>query len=137
MATQVLAGSIELAPTLENLFGPATMDPERPYNGQPWTSAGTRGQTEIKGITFRDLSDAFIRAFIISHPYYQDGTLIPLEPNATLIDEAHKGRAAKLNGNSVFSLVGDIDPIAVSQNLGCEVEKLMGIYPNCKIDKVD
>lgn len=112
------------------------MNRDRPYTGQPWTDTGKRGSTEVKGITFRDIRDCFIRAYIISHPYYvydevkRECTLIRQEPNATLIDEANKGIHAKLNGSDVFSLVGDIDPIAVSQNLGCEIEKIMGIFPN-------
>ena len=106
------------------------MRPDRPYNGQPHTSTGMRGATEIKGITFRDLRDCFIRAYILSHSHYKDGTLEEVQPNAALRDEANKGVFAAISENDVFTLVGGIDPIAVSQNLACEVEKMMGIYPN-------
>lgn len=112
------------------LEGPKCMNRDRPYNGQPWTNNGIRGSTQIAGLTFRDIRDCYIRAFIISHPYYHEGTLQRLEPNATLIDEANKGEKAQLNGNDLFSLIGDIDPIAVSQNLSCEIERVMGIFPN-------
>lgn len=131
---------------IDSLEGSKTMDPDRPYDGQSHTHMGNRGKTEVKGLTMRDIRDCFIRAFIISHPYYfydevnREFTLIRQEPNATLIDEANKGIYAKLNGNDVYNLVGDIDPIAVSQNLGCEIEKMMGIFPNLPrtilIDKI-
>lgn len=122
------------------------MDPNRPYNGQSHTHHGVRGQAEVKGLTMRDIRDCFIRAFIISHSYYvydeikRECTLIRQEPNATLIDEANKGIHAKINDNDIYNLVGDIDPIAVSQNLTCEIEKMMGIFPNLPktilIDKI-
>lgn len=103
---------------------------DRPYNGQPHTCTGIRGATEIKGITFRDLRDCFIRAFILSHDHYKSGTLELLQPNATLRDEAVKGESACLCEQDVYKLAGSIDPIAFVQNLGCEVEMIMGIYPN-------
>jgi hypothetical protein len=120
----------DLKATIAGLEGESSMDRNRPYTGQPWTGTGERGKTEIKGITFRDLRDAFIRAFIISHPVYQRGTMIPLQPNYDLSLEAQAGTEAKLNGNDLFRLVDDCDPIAVAQNLSCEIEKLMGIFPN-------
>lgn len=78
----------------------------------------------------RDLRDCFIRAFILSHQHYKNGTLELIQPNATLRDEANKGQDATLCEQDVYQLIGGIDPIALSQNLGCEVEKAMGIYPN-------
>lgn len=108
----------------------ANMQRDRPYSGQPHTTTGVRGATEIKGITFRDLRDCFIRAFIMSHEYNVPGTVDRLEPNATLIDEAHKGPNAALASGDVYTLKGDFDPIAVAQNLSCEVERIMGIFPN-------
>ena len=106
------------------------MQRDRPYNGQPHTDSGIRGATEIKGITFRDLRDCFIRAFILSHEHYKSGTMEEIQPNAALRDEAGNGEAAALCENDVYALVGGIDPIAVVQNLTCEIEKIMGIYPN-------
>jgi hypothetical protein len=86
----------------------ASLDPTRPYDGQPHTDTGERGRTEIKGITFRDLRDAFIRAC-----YESSG--LPMEQWP----------------GSVYDLPWrDMDIIAVSQNLSCNVEKMMGIYPN-------
>lgn len=86
----------------------ATLDPSRPYDGQPHTDTGERGKTEIKGITFRDLRDCFVRAC-----YESSGLPIEEWPG------------------SVYNLPWpDMDIIAVSQNLTCNVEKAMGIYPN-------
>lgn len=113
-----------------SIEGPKLMHRERPYNGQPHTTLGVRGQTEIKGLTFRDLRDCYIRGFIISHDYYKPGTLERWEPNATLIDEAKKGVKAQLNGNDVYGLEGNIDPMAVEKNTSLEIERIMGIYPN-------
>lgn len=107
----------------------ADMRRDRPYDGQPHTSTGVRGSTEIRGITFRDLRDCFIRAFIKSHSAYSR-SLEVIEPNMTLCREADKGEHAFISENDVYRLVGDIDPIAVAQNLACEVEKMMGIFPN-------
>lgn len=103
---------------------------DRPYNGQPHTCTGTRGATEIKGVTFRDLRDCFIRAYIHSHSVYKPGTLEEVQPNMTLIREADKGENAAISEDDVYKLSGDIDPIALAQNLGCEIEKAMGIFPN-------
>lgn len=95
----------------------------RPYTGQPWTDTGIRGATEIRGITFRDLRDAYIRAMCLS-----SGGGSPKD--AALYDEANKGELATLSAADVFTIDADLDPIAVFQNLSCEVEKLMGIWPN-------
>lgn len=103
---------------------------DRPYSGLPHTCTGERGSTEIRGITFRDLRDCFVRAFIQSHAVYKSGSLEPVQPNFALSREAEKGENACLCEGDVYSLKGDIDPIAVVQNLCCEVEKIMGIYPN-------
>ena len=106
------------------------MQPDRPYNGQPHTSTGQRGSQKLFNVTMRDVRDCFIRAYILSHSHYKDGTIEELQPNAALRDEANKGINAAICENDVYTLVGSIDPIAVAQNLGCELEKLMGIYPN-------
>jgi len=103
----------------------ANMDRNRPYNGQPWTTTGTRGSTEIKGITFRDLRDCFIRAaFQCSHH---------LHPH--LYEQAQLGEKANLSAQDMYGWDLDkLDPIAWSQQLGIEVEKMMGIYPNVPKD---
>jgi len=85
-----------------------TLDRERPYDGQLWTDTGERGRTEIRGITFRDLRDCFIRACF----------------NSSSLDP-------KDYPKSVYDLDWEnIDIIAVEQNMSCWVEKYMGIFPN-------
>lgn len=86
----------------------AHLDPSRPYDGQPHTDMGKRGKTEVKGITFRDLRDCFVRAC------YDSSGLPAEEWPGTIYDLPWE----------------DMDIIAVSQNLSCWVEKYMGIYPN-------
>lgn len=94
---------------------------DRPYDGQAHTDAGKRGQTQISGITFRDLSDAFLRAAFLSA--YRDAP--------AGYAEACKGENAVLTWNDLYDLdLSNIDPRAWSQNLSCEVERLMGIFPN-------
>lgn len=122
----------QLTAAIDHLGADHNMRPVRPYDGQPWTVKGIRGSTQVVGLTMRDISDCYLRAFILSHPYFKDGTMEKLQPNATLIDEANKGENAVLCSNDLYSLVGNTDPIAISQNLGCEIEKMMGIFPNIK-----
>lgn len=94
---------------------------DRPYSGQPWTDTGIRGSTEIKGITFRDLRDAFMRAI-----FHASGDLHP-----HLYDEAMKGEHACICPADLYGWdFNKLDPMAISQNLSCEVERLMGIWPN-------
>lgn len=104
-------------------FYDVSMRRDRPYSGQAHTVSGVRGATEIKGITFRDLRDCYIRAMCQS-----SGAMTP--GDAALYDEAEKGEGAALCSNDVFRIEADLDPIAVCQNLACEIEKLMGIFPN-------
>lgn len=85
-----------------------TMFPDRPYDGQPHTDTGERGAVEVKGLTFRDLRDCYVRAC------FRSSGLGPEQWPGTLYDLPWS----------------DIDPLAVFQNLSCEIEKVMGIYPN-------
>jgi hypothetical protein len=81
---------------------------DRPYDGQPHTDEGIRGATEVRGITMRDLKDCFVIGAFESAP----------------VDRADWP-------NDVFGLPWDqMDPMAVVQNMLCNVEKRMGIYPN-------
>ena len=98
-------------------FNEINMRRDRPYNGQPHTDTGERGKTEIKGITFRDLHDCYIRAVCLA------------STNEALSNEAQKGEHAVLCENDVYEAGGQ-DRMAVCQNLCCEIERLMGIYPN-------
>jgi len=98
-----------------------SMDRTRPYNGQEHTHHGTRGKTEVKGITMRDIRDAYVRAWFLSSYH--------IHPEKYA--EACKGPEANLCETDLFGWnLDDVDPVAVAQNLACEIEKLMGIYPN-------
>ncbi len=86
----------------------AHLDPSRPYDGQMHTTYGTRGAQEVHGITMRDVQDAFVRAC-----YESSGLLIEQWPG------------------SIYDLPWqEMDILAVGQNLGVNLEKAMGIYPN-------
>lgn len=94
---------------------------DRPYNGQPHTDTGQRGATEVKGVTFRDLRDCYIRAWMLASHHI----------NPAKYHEAQKGENAVLCEQDLFGWdLNQCDPIAVFQNFSCEVERLMGIYPN-------
>lgn len=98
-----------------------SMRRDRPYNGQPHTDTGTRGATEVSGITFRDLRDCFIRAAFLS----------AYDQRPAHYEQALRGEYATLCENDLYALDWNkLDPMAVVQNLYCEVERLMGIYPN-------
>jgi hypothetical protein len=85
-----------------------TLFRDRLYDGQPHTDTGERGRQEVHGVTMRDLRDCFIRGC------YESSGLAPSEYPST-----------------VYKLPWDqMDPMAVIQNMLCNVEKLMGIYPN-------
>lgn len=101
----------------------------RPYNGDPWTINGTRGSTIVSGLTLRDIQDCFIRAFIIAQPIIDEAGSV-MEVNFGRYTEAMKGENAQLNVNDIFDEHGDTDPTALVRNLSCEIEKMMGIYPN-------
>lgn len=108
-------------------FHDHNMRRDRPYNGQPHTDTGIRGATEIKGITFRDLRDCFIRAVLLS----TGAGVIGGKDMRPLYEEACKGEQATLCENDLYGFNLDaLDPIAVCQNLSCEVERAMGIFPN-------
>jgi len=95
-----------------------SMKRDRPYNGQNHTDFGERGRAEVHGITFRDLRDCFIRAVgQASGP-------------GKLYNESEKGEDAVINENDIYKVSSEVDIIAVQQCLCCEVEKIMGIFPN-------
>ena len=119
-----------ISEALDHLGGDINMRRDRPYSGQPHTDSGIRGSQLVVGLTMRDIKDAFIRAVIISHPTIKDETVKDIQPNRTLYEEAKKGPNACICENDVYTLKGNADMLAVGQNLTCELERLMGIYPN-------
>ena len=103
------------------MAGPKSMKRDRPYDGQPHTFYGERGRTQVKGLSIRDIEDCLIRAILLSAH--------PLVPES--YEEALKGEDAELNSNDLYGFdLDQLDPVAVMQNLACEIERLMGIYPH-------
>ena len=126
----IIPDNMSLEAMLDHMGSDTSMQRGRPYNGQLHTTTGKRGEEMIRNITFRDVRDCFIRGYILAHPRYVDGTIDKIEPNYTLSEEARKGQKAAICDNDIYTLKGDIDAIAVWQNMACEIEKLMGIFPN-------
>jgi hypothetical protein len=108
-------------------FNDHNMERTRPYSGQLHTDHGERGRTEIRGITFRDLRDCFIRAIFLS----TGAMTISGKDMRPYYEEACKGEKAALCENDLYGWdLNQLDPIAIAQNLSCEVERIMGIFPN-------
>ena len=98
---------------LDEMGAHCNMTRSRSYSGQPHTIEGIRGSRQIQGISLRDLRDCYIRAFCLS-----DGVDHPIHHQ-----EALKGEHAVLCENDIYEL--NVDPMAVLQNLMCELERLM------------
>lgn len=106
-----------------------TTDPDRPFTGQPHTVNGQRGKTEVKGIRFRDLADCVVKAWI-------DAAVHTIEDESLGDELRQRANDGTLNYNDIYQLeCGDIDPLALMQNVCCRVEKAMGIFPN--VPKLD
>lgn len=138
-------------------------DRERPYNGQSHTSEGIRGKQEVKGLTMRDLTDCMVKAMLISSPDHaalstEEGEFLKCwdfseckpeneeqdaKPRQYLLDKIAEGKyvgdkvaIGNWRTQDVYKIDwNNIDPVAILQNFGCEVEKMMGIFPN--IDKLE
>lgn len=95
---------------------------DRPFTGQPHTDNGERGKTEVKGIRFRDLADCVVRAI----------ASCALDPDAPASQKKYQQlENGTYNWNDLFDLdLERCDPVAIVQNVSCEVEKMMDIYPN-------
>lgn len=80
----------------------------RPYDGQPHTDEGVRGQAMVEGLTMRDVSDCILLGFFLA-----------------------SGLPREEWPQSVYDLpVSTMDPNAVKQNVMCNIEKMMGVFPN-------
>lgn len=86
-----------------------SMDKNRPYDGQDHTDQGERGKTIVQGLTMRDIADCIVKGFLACGGVHRENPIY---------DDVYG-----------FNL-DDIDPIAVVKNATCNIEKLMGIYPN-------
>jgi len=90
-------------------------DRNRPYNGQPQTDEGERGKTLVAGLTFRDVCDCYVLGFLMA-----TGRSALAESGTATYNDVYE--AAKVDPN--------FDPLAVMQNMSCEMERRMGIFPN-------
>lgn len=89
---------------------------DRPYDGQPHTDFGERGETEVTGLTMRDISDCIAMGMLES------------SLSSALYDTVLHGTWVY---NDLYAIdLARIDPVAVIQNAMCNVEKMMGIFPN-------
>lgn len=125
-------------------------DRSRPYDGQPHTSQGKRGMTLVSGLTIRDVLDCAVIGFLISQKTNSNEFIKCWDfsgdepkgiPTQYLLDKLRekpvesqylhaKVKIGAWCYNDLYSISEDYDPIAVLQNTACEIEKMMGIYPN-------
>ncbi len=123
-------------------------DRYRPYNGQTHTDHGIRGKTHIEGLTMRDVADCLIKAMLLSSPSNRylnedwdkcwDFSNNEVKPTQFLIDNQNdpdfistKVELGTWRYNDVYKIdFNNVDPIAIAQNMTCEIEKMMGIFPN-------
>lgn len=86
----------------------------RPYDGQPHADEGERGKTLVEGLTMRDVCDCMAAGLL-------EASGIP-----ELQDAVDRG---VWTYNDLYKLE-DFDPVAAIQCMSCQLEKMMGIYPN-------
>lgn len=86
-----------------------SLDRDRPYDGQSHTDNGIRGKTLVQNLTMRDISDCMVKAFL---------TIGNIERENPIHDDIYNVDLNK------------IDPGALIKCTLCEVEKMMGIFPN-------
>lgn len=87
-----------------------SLERDRPYDGQAHTHVGERGKRLVEGLTMRDISDCIVNAFLSC---------------------AHMERACPIR-DDLYQIpdLNELDPGAVISNTVCNMEKMMGIYPN-------
>ena len=97
--------------------GAYSLERARPYDGQPHTDGGTRGKTLVEGLTMRDVADCVVHAFL---------SCAGMERECPIRDDLY----------SIPDL-NELDPGAVVQNVTCQIEKMMGIFPNVPDLEID
>ncbi len=97
--------------------GAYSLDRNRPYDAQPHTDGGIRGKTLVEGLTMRDVADCIVLAFL---------SCAGMERENPIHDDLY----------SIPDL-NELSPGAVIQNAMCNVEKMMGIFPNVPKLEVD
>jgi hypothetical protein len=120
---------------------------DRLYDGQHHTNEGERGKTSVSGLTMRDIADCFVKGLLLAQPPANDfnerwdfssGEAVATPYLLAKIAEtptsseylAAKAELGLWTYGDVYSICEDYDPIAAVQNAMCEIEKMMGIYPN-------
>lgn len=97
------------------------LDPQRPFTGQPHTDQGERGKTMVTGLTFRDVCDCFVVGWLMA-----SGRSSLAESGTASYNDVYEPGINTNTGEPDH----DIDPLAVMQNMSCEMERRMGIFPN-------
>jgi len=100
----------------------------RPYNGQSHTVNGKRGETEIHGLTMRDVSDCIAQGFLAA-----SGKKELQDKTKEISNDFKNTEYASKNTwihDDIYKLDCDFDPGAVIKNTMCFVEDMMDIYPN-------
>lgn len=111
-------GSWQPGQVIECPSEPTTLR-DRPYDGQSHTDAGLRGKTLVEGLTMRDIADCYYRAILHS----SGDTELNKLADSDDIEQIKRTIWHDVNWTA-------IDPVAVQQNLTCNIEKMMGIFPN-------
>lgn len=96
-----------------------TTSRDRPYDGMHHTDNGLRGKTLVEGLTMRDIADCYFRAILHSSG---DEHLNAVADSGDM-DKIKQIIWQEINWDA-------IDPVAVQQNLTCNIERMMGIFPN-------
>lgn len=84
---------------------------QRPYDGQDHTDQGERGRQIVEGATMRDIGDCLMLA------YFQASGLPESDWPPRVYDLP-------------LDVWSRMDPVAIRQSMLCNLEKLLGIYPN-------
>lgn len=98
----------------ELLKDTTVLDRDRSYTCQQ----SKRHQHIVSGLTMRDISDCIIRGFLLSAGHINPEGYAKVEAGTCCQEDLYGWN------------LNEIDPVAVLQNTGCEIEKMMGIYPN-------
>ena len=86
-----------------------SMERDRPYDGQDYTDNGIRGKTLVEGLTMRDVADCIVKGFLEAGGVVRD---CPIWEDLYEMD------------------MDSVDPLEGIQNGMCNIEKMMGIFPN-------
>jgi len=114
-----------------------TMDRDREFVGAFNTFWGERGKTFVHGLKIRDLCDCIVRSiFLCSHKSITDSGNKYLQ---NLCESAEKGEYSDMiKPSDLYTIELDaLDPVAVIQTVMCEIEKMMGIYPNIETSQIE